>query len=63
MISIGSASHTFRTKHQNVFSDFFSSEGEFLQSFDSLRDDSGVVNKREVKLSERGLFYHDGPYV
>ena len=63
MISIGSASHTFRTKHQNVFSDFFNSEGEFLKSFDSLRGDSDVVNKREVNLSDRGLFDHDGPYV
>ena len=26
-------------------------------------DDSDIVNKRQVKISDHGLFYHDGPYV
>ena len=28
-----------------------------------LGDDSDIVNKRQVKISDHGLFYHDGPYV
>jgi hypothetical protein len=48
VISIGSASHMFRTKHQNAFSELFNSEREFSWSFHILRDDSDAVKKREV---------------
>jgi hypothetical protein len=47
----------------DVFSHYLNSETSFLQPLGSFSDDSDVANKRDVKLTDGGLFYHDGPYV
>ena len=71
LIAICNSSQRFRPKHQNpeelykshVFSHYLNSENSFLQPSEGSSDDSDVVNKRDVKLNNGGLFYHDGPYV
>ena len=46
-----------------LFSHYLNSEGMFLQHLGGFSDDSDEVKKRDIKLSDGGLFYHDGPYV
>ena len=71
LVACGSSSHVQRSNRldpeelfkSNGFTHSLNIEDKVLQDLGGLSDNSDVVKKREIKLSDSGLFYHDGPYV
>ena len=65
LVACSSTSHVQRNDRldpeelfrSNGFTHFLNIQEKFLQDLGSLSDDSDVVKKREVKLSDSGLFY------